>query len=59
MNDIQNVQEQVLIFWFEIMQMKRVMEEDAKKIRGFKAFNILPLETPGVANAFTNFPEVG
>lgn len=34
------------------------MEEDAKKVKGFKAYNILPLETPGVANVFQSFPEV-
>lgn len=45
---------QVLI----IIQLKRIMEEDAKKLLGFKAYNILPLETPGVANSFQSFPEV-
>jgi len=37
---------------------KRVMEEDAKKIKEFKSYNILPLETPGVPNPFVFFPEV-
>jgi hypothetical protein len=41
-----------------IIQLKRTMEEDAKKLLGFKAYNILPLETPGVANSFQSFPEV-
>nr|XP_024357146.1 callose synthase 9-like isoform X3 [Physcomitrium patens] len=39
-------------------ELKRIMEEDAQKEKGFKAYNILPLETPGVANVFHNFPEV-
>lgn len=44
------------------LQEKRVMEEDAKKLKGFKAYNILPLktplETPTVLNPFDYFPEV-
>jgi callose synthase len=39
--------------------LKKQMENDAEKIREFKPFNILPLETPGVVNAFQMFPEVG
>ncbi|XP_024386368.1 callose synthase 9 isoform X2 [Physcomitrium patens] len=39
-------------------ELKRIMEEDAQKVKGFKAYNILPLETPGVANVFHNFPEM-
>lgn len=42
----------------DLHQLKRIMEEDAQKEKGFKAYNILPLETPGVANVFHNFPEV-
>ncbi|CAK9232746.1 unnamed protein product [Sphagnum troendelagicum] len=38
--------------------LKKQMENDAEKIREFKPFNILPLETPGVVNAFQMFPEV-
>lgn len=38
------------------------MEEDAKKLKGFKAYNILPfktpLDTPSVLNPFDYFPEV-
>ncbi len=41
------------------VQLKKQMENDAEKIREFKPFNILPLETPGVVNAFQMFPEVG
>jgi callose synthase len=41
---------------------KRVMEEDARKLKGFKPYNILPLktpmDTPTVLNAFDYFPEV-
>jgi callose synthase len=43
---------------FQMEQEKRVMEEDAKKIKEFKSYNILPLETPGVPNPFVFFPEV-
>ncbi|KAG0624695.1 hypothetical protein M758_3G268300 [Ceratodon purpureus] len=39
-------------------ELKRIMEEDAKKVKGFKAYNILPLDAPGVANVFEKFPEV-
>jgi len=35
-----------------------VMEDDANKLRAFKPYNILPLESPGVANAFEYIPEV-
>jgi hypothetical protein len=34
------------------------MENDAKKLQEYKAYNILPLETPGVTNSFQLFPEV-
>lgn len=38
------------------------MEEDARKLKGFKPYNILPLktpmDTPSVLNAFDYFPEV-
>ena len=44
---------------FDLHQLKRIMEEDAKKVKGFKAYNILPLDAPGVANVFEKFPEVG
>lgn len=46
------------IWLLDVQQLKRIMEEDAKKVKGFKAYNILPLETPGVANVFQSFPEV-
>ncbi|XP_024363886.1 callose synthase 9 isoform X2 [Physcomitrium patens] len=39
-------------------ELKRIMEEDANKLREYKPYNILPLETPGVTNAFSSFPEV-
>ena len=42
-----------------MFQLKRVMEDDANKLRAFKPYNILPLESPGVANAFEYIPEVG
>lgn len=45
---------------------KRVMEEDAQKLKGFKPYNILPpqrflaetVEAPGILNPFEHFPEV-
>lgn len=45
----------------DCMQEKRVMEEDAAKVKGFRPYNILPLETPetpAVLNPFDYFPEV-
>jgi hypothetical protein len=35
-----------------------ILEEDAKKIRKCRAYNILPMEEDGVLNPFTYFPEV-
>jgi hypothetical protein len=46
------------IFLLVCLQLKAVMENDAKKLQEFKAYNILPLETPGVTNSFQLFPEV-
>jgi callose synthase len=40
------------------LSLKAVMENDAKKLQEYKAYNILPLETPGVTNSFQLFPEV-
>ena len=46
------------------MQERRVMESDAAKVKGFKSYNILPLETPetsdtpAVINPFEHFSEV-
>lgn len=43
------------------MQERKVMEEDAAKVKGFKSYNILPLETPetpAVLNPFEHFSEV-
>lgn len=46
----------------DCLQEKRVLEEDAKKLKGFKPYNILPLKTPlgapSVLNPFDFFPEV-
>jgi hypothetical protein len=42
-------------------QEKRVMEEDATKVKGFRSYNILPLETPenpAILNPFEHFSEV-
>ncbi|CAM6094411.1 unnamed protein product [Calypogeia fissa] len=39
-------------------EWKDRMETDAKKTLDFKAYNILPLETPGVADAIMLFEEV-
>ncbi len=35
-----------------------ILEEDAKKIRKRRAYNILPMEEDGVSNPFSYFPEV-
>lgn len=40
------------------VQWKDRMEMDALKTLDFKAYNILPLETPGVADAIMLFEEV-
>jgi len=40
------------------LSLKAVMANDAKKLQEYKAYNILPLETPGVTNSFQLFPEV-
>ncbi|KAH8936964.1 hypothetical protein BDL97_17G113200 [Sphagnum fallax] len=37
---------------------KVILEEDAKKIRKRRAYNILPMEEDGVSNPFSYFPEV-
>jgi len=46
----------------DCLQEKRVLEEDAKKLKGFKAYNILPLKAPlgapSLLNPFDFFPEV-
>ncbi|CAM6036816.1 unnamed protein product [Sphagnum compactum] len=39
-------------------QGKVILEEDAKKIRKRRAYNILPMEEDGVSNPFSYFPEV-
>ena len=44
--------------FLDFHQLKKIMEEDAKKVKGFKPYNILPVDTPGVANVFEKFPEV-
>ncbi len=46
------------IFLLVCLQLKAVMANDAKKLQEYKAYNILPLETPGVTNSFQLFPEV-
>jgi hypothetical protein len=43
---------------FQLTEEKRRLEEDAKKVKEYMTFNILPLERPGVSNAFSYFPEV-
>ncbi len=35
-----------------------ILEEDAKKIRKCRAYNILPMEEDDVSNPFNYFPEV-
>ncbi len=43
------------------MQEKRVMEEDAAKVKGFRSYNILPLEIPetsAIPNPYEHFSEV-
>ncbi|CAK9227498.1 unnamed protein product [Sphagnum troendelagicum] len=42
----------------QLTEEKRRLEEDAKKVKEYQTFNILPLERPGVYNAFSYFPEV-
>ncbi|CAM6028628.1 unnamed protein product [Sphagnum balticum] len=37
---------------------KVILEEDAKKIRKRRAYNILPMEEDGVSNPFSYFPKV-
>ncbi|KAJ7532009.1 hypothetical protein O6H91_14G068400 [Diphasiastrum complanatum] len=39
-------------------ELKKVMESDAAKVEEFKAYNILPLEAPAVADAIILFHEV-
>ncbi|KAJ7545909.1 hypothetical protein O6H91_08G015900 [Diphasiastrum complanatum] len=39
-------------------KLKKVMESDAAKVDEFKAYNILPLEAPAVAEDIMFFPEV-
>jgi hypothetical protein len=62
MNDYVMIKELIMLLQlsdsFDVHQLKRIMEEDAKKVKGFRAYNILPLDTPGVANVFEKFPEV-
>ncbi|KAG0567651.1 hypothetical protein KC19_7G151300 [Ceratodon purpureus] len=49
---------------FQDTDERRVMESDAAKVKGFKSYNILPLETPetsdtpAVINPFEHFSEV-
>ena len=43
------------------IQEKRVLEEDAAKVKRFRAFNILPLEAPetsAILNPYEHFSEV-
>ena len=38
--------------------LKRVIESDAAMTEDLIAYNIIPLDAPGVTNAITSFPEV-